>query len=477
MTSLQKKQAVFCCNASAVLGYGHLRRCQALAESMRRAGWTCEFADCDQTPGMLRDAWPQGTEVLVVDGYNLGAKFESACRPWAERVIVLDDLANRRHDADILVDHNFGRKSDDYSDLVGTKCQVMTGSGFALLAEAFRHRRETCTPRKAPKRRDFHVVVSLGGGNSASAETALGAVLDAIDVVKGKLKTTFVVSAENQVATVKHRGHHSRLGLSRIEMAQLLASADIAIGAGGVSLLERCCLGIPGIVITIAENQRPGTAAAAATGACRDMGPVEKVSACEIAAEVEELVENTDEWQARSYAASQLTDGCGPDRIVAALSANSAPRADPWVSLRRPEREHAGLILDLQTNPGARQYSRNTNIPAPDEHTAWFNDRMALGGCILNLIYNGDAPVGILRLDHLTDGRSGYEVSILIAQRYRGQGIARSALSQAAHIASEKPLYAWVADDNVASHALFQSANYRPTGNGWYIACSARSTA
>ena len=477
MMAALEKLAVFRCNVSSVLGYGHLRRCQALAGSMRRAGWTCEFADNDETFEMLRDAWPQGAGVLIVDGYDLGAGFESACRPWADRIIVLDDLADRRHDADILVDHNFGRSADDYRGLVGNECRVMAGSGFAMIAEAFRKRRETLSPRKAPEGRDFHIVVSLGGSDSDNARTALGTVLDALDIVKFRQTTTFVVSAENQAALVKDRGHNSRLRLSPNEMAQLLANADIAIGAGGISLLERCCLGIPGIVLTIAENQRSGTAAAAAVGACRDMGPAERASAGEIAAAVEELIENTDEWQARADAASRLTDGCGPDRIAAALVANVEPHNSGWVSLRRPGREDAGLLLAWQNDPASRRYSRNPNIPEPEEHAAWFDERLALGSCILNLVYVGDVPAGILRLDRFSVGSDGYEVSILIAPEFQGRGIARSALFQATHIAGSYPIHAWVADDNMASHALFQSAGYQPTGNGWYLSDNSRSAA
>lgn len=477
MTTETDNLVVLRCNASPAVGLGHQRRCEALAGALRRAGWICAFANSGETPEILRDKWPGGAAVLVVDGYDLDAEFESACRPWAERIVAIDDLADRPHDADILVDHNIGRVADDYRALVGDDCRVLAGAGFSLIAAEYRRLREKGVPRTIPGDREIQIAVSLGGGNSDVTERALAIIYDAIDMLKSTRKTTVVVSTDAQAKSAMARGHTPRTGLSADEMAQLFARADIAVGAGGVSLLERCCLGVPGLVMTVAANQRPGTEAANAVGACRDMGPAERVSPGAIAKAIDDLVENAAEWRDFSDAASRLTDGCGADRVAAALSTNNAATADQWVSLRRAAFSDADILLTWQKQPGARRYARNPDIPEPDEHAAWLEGRLALGGCILNIVQVDETPAGMLRLDRLSGDRRGYEVSILTVPEFQGRGVARAALDQAAIIAGDEPIWAWVAEENTASLALFRSAGYRPSGDGWYVSESARFAA
>ena len=160
---------VFRADAGQQRGSGHVRRCLALAASFRAAGWRTAFAtepdSIDTVPELgdgnttiafidgasepaqqataLADAWPDGVDLLVVDHYGLDAVFERACRPIARRIVGLDDLADRKHDVDVLFDSALGRITANYAALVPTGSRVLTGPAYALLAPAFlAHRAE-----------------------------------------------------------------------------------------------------------------------------------------------------------------------------------------------------------------------------------------------------------------------------------------------------------------------------------------------
>ena len=143
------KQAVFRADASPEIGGGHVMRCLALAEALEATGgWRCGFATrpesgamvpsirtlgCDplelvgpagDEPQALAGGWPGGCDLLVVDHHRREARFERACRPWARRIMVIDDLADRHHDCDLLLDQTAGRQASDYAASTRASCRI-----------------------------------------------------------------------------------------------------------------------------------------------------------------------------------------------------------------------------------------------------------------------------------------------------------------------------------------------------------------
>lgn len=131
-------------------------RCLTLAAALQGAGWRCAFAcnpEAAQTVKALGEAglpvapaeglaaaWPDGCDLLVVDHYGLDAGWEAAQRPWARRVLAIDDLADRPHDCDLLLDGNLGRQAVDYAGRVPAGCTLLVGARYALLRGSSRRR-------------------------------------------------------------------------------------------------------------------------------------------------------------------------------------------------------------------------------------------------------------------------------------------------------------------------------------------------
>ncbi len=335
--------AVFRADGGPQLGGGHIARCLTLAGELRNRGWTCGFSVSDETaatlPGLAKsghailtlpmslapeteaaavaERWRNGADLLVVDHYKRDASFEAPCRPWARKIAVLDDLADRPHDCDLLLDPTLGRKSAHYRGAVSTTCVMLLGPEYALLWPDFAAARPAAlVRRRTPELR--RVLISFGSTDPVDAS---GACLDvfkqhgfdvAVDVVLGAAAPR-LDRVRNQVAALPRAKLHVETG----DMAKLMAEADWALGAAGATSWERCCLGLPAFVTILAPNQVTIASALAAAGAVRVAGPWHPVLAERM---VRELTLLTPARMAPMIAAAAaICDGSGIFRVAEAI--------------------------------------------------------------------------------------------------------------------------------------------------------------
>lgn len=322
----KKKNIVFRVDSSTFLGSGHVMRCLTLADEMRRNGLEAFFI-CRELPGNIcrvveqknyevyklpqndneptnmetdgKTIWPdvswnidaeqtvdilkqlfieRAIDWLIVDHYGIDKQWESFMRPYVRKIMVIDDLANRPHDCDLLLDQNYYENAQvRYEGLVPESCQLLLGSSFALIRNEFKVARKE---QKARTGKVERIAVFFGGSDPTNetkktlhAIDQIGRIDISVDVIVGSSNPKLseirkLCSRMNQVAFY-----------SQIEnMAQILMKADLAIGAGGSSTWERCYLGIPTLTIIVAANQIETTRALANTGAIYNMGWHESVS-------------------------------------------------------------------------------------------------------------------------------------------------------------------------------------------------------
>lgn len=340
-------KAVFRADASPEIGVGHVIRCLALAVELERAGWVCAFAS--RTPTLetvpvlgrsgfgvrllrgdaepqeeaqsLHHFWPEGVELLVADHYQRHARFEAACRPWAKRILAIDDLADRPHDCDVLLDQTAGRTAKAYAGYVPEGCHLLLGSTFALLRPEFAAQRELALARRASRKSINRILVSFGGGDSqnVTAMALQGIALSGfdmeIDVVVGNIATHLSV-VRGQAQSMKQPAN---IHMDVRDMAYHMAQADLAIGAQGSTAWERCCLGLPALTITMADNQCAIGAALARRGAILDLGSHRDVQAEQIAAALRSLVADPDRLEQMAICAAEVCDGLGAQRVAMQL--------------------------------------------------------------------------------------------------------------------------------------------------------------
>lgn len=335
-------RVVFHASASPEIGAGHLIRSGALGRALRDAGAEVLYAVGPQSLSVLPNAYGGdgirtvdlfedhaveaneignvfgAADAVVVDDYRLGEGFERACREWAGKVVVISDLPDKKHDADLILDPSGGRVASDYDGRVPAGCAFLLGPSYALLRDLF----QDGADRRVAAERVSRVFVTMGATDSDNfSEAVIDAVRKAvphaaIDVllagVAPHLQALRARAEMNDLLTI-----HSDLAAE--EVVRFLDACDLAVGTGGVGLWERCARGVPSITVVVAENQRKNAALADENGASVMLTDGASIRA----AETEQLLRSLDGDPAlrrlMSERARSLCDGKGATRAAAEI--------------------------------------------------------------------------------------------------------------------------------------------------------------
>lgn len=336
-----QKTALFCAEGSINIGLGHIMRCAALAEGFQQKNWRCFFwvgeesAVVAQRLKVIR--WPiidtpkddstrilerfaDGIDLLVVDDYRLGADFEGHLRGWARKILVLDDLADRPHQSDFILDSAMRSGENPYRDLAPPNCKFLLGPEFALLRHEFRRvRPEARWRRQGNPSGPPRLLVSFGGNDPENLSEK--AVLELQDL---NVELVCVVGnhapALHSLRKLIDKIPNAVLDVAPKSMAEVMMRSDLAIGAGGSSSWERCALGLPAVTISIAENQRKINEGLASVGAVRYLGSLSKISDGAIRSAVSELLSDRPALTEMSQSAFSLCDAKGVERVINAVS-------------------------------------------------------------------------------------------------------------------------------------------------------------
>jgi UDP-2,4-diacetamido-2,4,6-trideoxy-beta-L-altropyranose hydrolase len=345
-------RALFAPAAGAEVGGGHLMRGLALAEALRRRGMESVFAVPPWGERLVRrfgeaaaarvhplhrsgDTGEIATaadrvrpDLLVLDDYALGEEGEAALARPGLVLLAVDDLADRRHACEVMVDPGFGRSPQDYAGLVRPGCQVLTGPRYALLRSAFAGgagRRDASRPVE-------RVFVSFGLSDvGAIAERAVRGLRALAPEVVFDVALASDAPSLVGLQAMAQRDPRLHLHVDAHDVAALMRRADVAVGAGGASTWERCALGLPALVIVVAENQRAMIERLAASGAVLAADAADPHFASVLADRFDALrTEAARERLARTSRA--LCDGGGAERVAAAALARLSGAGTPGSS-------------------------------------------------------------------------------------------------------------------------------------------------
>lgn len=465
-------------------------RCLTLARQLAHSGYVPQFAinkeaistvPALKASGFELHVWsygadasslkalrPQGTDLLVIDDYGLDDRFESVYRDWAKKIIVIDDLANRPHDCDLLIDVTPCRESSLYQELVPNSCKLLLGPDYALLDEKFTALRSKTLARRRHVKTLRRILISFGLTDPAGATAK---VLDGI--LESRLDVAVDVVLNHKAPEFSHVTKLSREypNINLIEyawdMPELMTNVDLAFGAAGTTSWERCCLGLPTILMVVADNQEFCATCLEAYGAAVNLGRVEKVRSKDIASVIHEIAHDKNMLFRISMAAAEVCDGKGATRIALSIHPATLDKSGEPVRFRLSHNQDMDIMFQWQRHPETRRFSRNPAPPSRKEHMTWFRRKMLDNNCDLLMITRSGRDVGIFRRDHLANGR--YEVSIVIAPEFRGQGIGRATLQFANEFWPGDDLQAEILPDNYASQILFKRAGYEKVGERFYL--------
>jgi UDP-2,4-diacetamido-2,4,6-trideoxy-beta-L-altropyranose hydrolase len=356
-------KVAFRVDASNLIGTGHVMRCLTLADALMNKGAACKFI-CRRHEGnlihLIRQRGYQVYELtatfeslklgkndpfhavwlganweedsmetinvldgevfdwIVVDHYALNNLWEEKLRPWCNKIMVIDDLADRDHDCDFLLDQNLGSAEKKYNCLIPIHCKQLHGPEYALLNPVFAQKRSQMSARTGKVKR---VLIYFGGGLDEVDLTgrALGIfktprLFDIeIDVVVG---TAYAHRRNLEKAVTKYENINIHCQIPNL--ADLMVEADISIGAGGSTTWERCCMGLPTIIVVCALNQEEIGRAVNRAKAAYLVYPNENLEK-NLYTFFTELYENSSSYLLMSSRASTICDGLGSERVCMEL--------------------------------------------------------------------------------------------------------------------------------------------------------------
>lgn len=339
-------------DASVAIGTGHLMRCLTLATALREQGAELAFVcrgllenctdliigqgfpvfhlpaisrfdpllDADQT--VVTPFFSRRPDWLIVDHYGLGMEWESRLRPCVRRLMVIDDLANRAHECDVFLDQNLSSDlRQQYDNLLPHGCRKFIGPRYTLLRDEFIEARRNLRERNGTVKR----VLVFFGGSDPTNETEK-ALLALKQLNRANLDIDVVIGSANQngfrirslSATMPNVTFHCQIA----NMAALMSLADLAIGAGGTTMWERCFLGLPALIIVVAANQSKPALAAKNAGLVFLAGNSEEISVDTLSAAIRQVLLQPNELKemtSRCLALMGHRSGAVNDEILACL--------------------------------------------------------------------------------------------------------------------------------------------------------------
>lgn len=473
-------------DASLKIGTGHVMRCLTLAQALNESGVNIEFL-CRELEGnlisfirgagfkvvtlskdgsesvgnvtkhseWLETSWQHDVaqckaavseaDCIIIDHYALDHNWQHEMKPMAKKIVVLDDLADRNHECDLLVDQNYYTDLHTrYDGLTPKNCEKLLGPKYAMLRNEFVQVREACVIRSKIKN-----ILIFFGGVDADDHTGVVAKLFSeeenynVDIIVGKSYAHLDKLNKTIALNPKIKLHRQVQN-----MADMMSKADLSIGSGGSTSWERCTLGLPTIGWPIADNQIQVIESLVSLG-------VFKIAAAKNLMEKIEQT-NPNELSSMSKRGFAVCDGRGA-RLVA---------CHVVMDIRLAGMSDAEPMLVIRNDKQVRKFAFEGSKIKLAEHEAWLENVIADENRVLLVAEIDNKIAGVVRYDI---DKHEAEISIYLNPEFFGKGISKALLEKGEayfrNYAEQKEqdikfLVAQIKGKNKISKKLFESNGY-----------------
>jgi UDP-2,4-diacetamido-2,4,6-trideoxy-beta-L-altropyranose hydrolase len=492
---------VFRADASLKIGTGHVMRCLTLAHKLKENGADCEFICRNHEGNLLKKIHNEGFKVttltteastsceikmdeevldhadwldthwrvdadqtiqalhenpdwLIVDHYSLDVNWEITVRPHCKKIMVIDDLADRKHDCDLLLDQNLIKGMDDrYYELLSPNCVTLLGPNYALLQPQYEKLHENVKLKSNKISRIFVFFGGFDNHNLTSLVISAFLNLERPDIILDVVINQMNLGASN---IIKQTQIHENIILHDMlpSLAPLIFNADFAIGAGGITSWERCCLGLPSLVITSAKNQKSIVAELHRQRIINYLGHYDCVTKPMITNSLKNLLdyESIVDWSMRCW---NIVDGKGAERIASFLLINSYTKLKARLASENDEK----LLLRWSNDALARKNALNPKKITSKEHNNWLEKRLNNHSfCIIFIIETiKGLPIGNVRFESID---ANWEISFLLDPLARGKNLSKkmveTSINAFGEYNSKALVIGRVKKDNIASRKIFE---------------------
>ena len=462
-------------DASTQMGTGHVMRCIALAQAWQEQGGAVVMVSAE-IPTLLRDrlgveniesrlieadndaqatiqiAQEIGAEWVVVDGYQFDSYYQRMIKSADLQLLFIDDYGHcDAYCADFVLNQN------SYADsLLYAKrepyTQLLLGSRYVLLRREFWQWRGWQRPQPQTP---YHVLVTLGGSDP---DNVTGKVIDALHSWTAfPLQLTVLVGGgnphyEDLEARVKRSPHRVELRRNVTDMPRLMSEANIAISAGGSTCWELAFMGLPNLIIVLAENQVAVGKNLDEVGVASNLGWWHELSAETICQQIQTILGDVSRWRAMSTQGQLLVNGYGGQQVVTAIS----------LGVRPATMGDAKLLFEWANDPFTRQMSFHSEPIVWDKHIDWLQQQLNQPDVKIVIVEKhidqSYQPIGQVRID----GKGILSISLnpSFRGRHLAQSVLETVLDKFAKFVSLPSITAYIKKENIASQKIFSRAGF-----------------
>lgn len=475
-------------DANARIGTGHIMRCLALAQAWQDEGGkvvfisSCESKDlCGRINAegfdivLLDNAYPDPSDIIftintvnrfithhpasntwiVVDGYHFDSNYQKSIKAAGYRLLCLDDYGHADHYcADIVLNQNVYADKLFYTHRE-PNTQLLLGTRYVLLRREFKkwkgwQRRIPGIARK--------ILVTVGGGDQDNVTLKIIQALKQIDVLG--LEANIIVGPTNPhleaLRTSVRFDYNLKLLTNISDMSELMAWADLAVAAGGSTSWELAFMGLPSLVMVVADNQSNVVKGLRDHRLAIDIGCNKDIRSEDITKSLNELINNHMKRREISEIGRRCVDGSGSARVVNALYREE-------IMLREATVEDCTQIWEWANDPAVRASSFLSEYIPIEEHKHWFYRKIDNSKCFLFVGLNStNTPIGQVRFDLNNDNEADVDVSV--SRKYRGKGYGTELIRKGVQVLFQKTtvraIHAFIKQENDASIQAFSKAGF-----------------
>lgn len=431
-------------DASVQIGSGHIMRCLTLANCLREQGHTVQFLTRAHT-GHLHDVilaqgfkcvllpkhdspqpfdnlahstWLGTTQIqdftdcaphiaqfapdwIICDHYALSADWEyQANIITGAHILAIDDLHDRSHFADIVLDQNLAHSIKQYQKLIPKKCRVLAGTRYALLRPEFTQWRSKSLIQRHARQTNSHVFINLGGVDKDNITLKVLEKLKKCNITDINVSVIMGATAPH-IGSIKAFAQNApfecKILLNINNIAEIMAQSDWAIGAAGSTSWERCCMGLPSIILVLAENQR----SIAQQLYQSDAAIVLDIADLNTPKLAQSIIQLRHQLKTISQHAQTICDGLGTMRVVQHIEDIS--QFSGSLNIRPAHTQDMHLIFKWRNHPTIRKFMLQNNELVWEKHTDWFTKQLNNPKFIMFIYEVNQIPSGYVSFKKLDD--------------------------------------------------------------------------
>jgi UDP-2,4-diacetamido-2,4,6-trideoxy-beta-L-altropyranose hydrolase len=466
-------------DANVAIGTGHVMRCLALAQAWQDSEGDCVFAMAESTPAVEQRLRREGMKVerlaavagtredtkqvgrlarennarwIVLDGYHFDSAYQRAIKAEEFKLLCVDDQGRAEtYSADLVLNQNLHANMSLYSRR-DSATRLLLGPRYAMLRREFHACR---TWRRTIPEIGGKILVTMGGSDPNNLTMK---VIEGIRQLSNlEVETVVLVGGSNPHLHALEASIPAqkavRLVTDSTNVAEWMAWADVAVAGAGTTFWEMCYMGLPGILLVLAENQKCVAEASVKFGIAWNLEHETEVSVSTLSRKLAELLSSKETRAAQSKKGRKLIDGRGAKRVAALLAG---------LELRRAVASDCEVFWQWACDPDARAASFHNNGISWEEHKKWFRTKLSDPHAILyTATTKTDEPLGAAR--YQIEGKRAV-LSINLDARFRGRGWGYKLLAVAVQKVFDDSAVefvdAYVKPANEASLKLFMGAGF-----------------